>query len=146
MSIEYSTAENLIQIKQERNNCLIELLKIEEKMLQQNMYKNQLIINFNKKRIEEIHKINKIEDLQKKKYSLIRENEITMLTEQINLDYLDLSHMYKKTMEYKKKYIETLQKINLLNSKIPDKSTVTNVKFTVSNQEQTCHKANMGLK
>jgi hypothetical protein len=145
MSIEFSTANVLIELKEKRNLCLIELLKIEEIILYKEIKMRSIIINFNKSKIEKIMEINDIENKQKLNYDLIRESKIEMLTNEINDSSYDLDEIKKEIHDYKLKCEQLIKHINYLNSQIPDKTIVTNVKIKIADTSQTCHKAMQGL-
>ena len=141
MSWDFSTAEELIVIKQERNNCLIDLLRVEGILLKKDMYMRQLIINFNEKRVDMIHKINEIEEKQKITYSLVRESDIAMLTNEVNIAELDLSAFKVDIIQLQMKYRQLLDQVGELNSKIPEVGVVTNVRIGLLDVNQTGHEA-----
>ncbi len=126
--MEFTTAKDLIMLKKQRNLYLIRALYIEEEMLKKQMYMLQLIINNNRAKIDQINQINEIEQQQLSNYSLVREERVADLTNEINSSSADLEPMRVKLNNLAAQYAATIAEITTLNTKIPQTTIVTNVK------------------
>ncbi len=126
--MEFTTAKDLIMLKKQRNLYLIRALYIEEEMLKKQMYMLQLIINNNRAKIDQINQINEIEQQQLSNYSLVREERVADLTNEINSSSADLEPMRVKLNILAAQYAATIAEITTLNTKIPQTTIVTNVK------------------
>jgi hypothetical protein len=139
--MEFSTAKSLILLKKQRNICLMRALHIEEEMLKKQMYMFQLVINNNREKIEKIKQINAVEDQQQNNYSLLREEKVALLTDEVNSSSADLSKIQAKLGDLGEQYAKTLASIETLNAQIPQTTIITNVKMRQDND--TCAKAAM---
>ncbi len=137
MSINFTTARDLVETKIRRNNALIDLLEAESNILKKSILINYRLSENNRKNVELIKEINAIESKQTQTYCQTREILIKDLTQQVNNNEPDIKTLYEDIIELKKKcYILTIQ-IKDLNDKIPDQTVVTNC--TIPIKINGCH-------
>lgn len=141
--MEFSTAKDLILLKKQRNVCLMRALHIEDEMLKKQMYMLQLIINNNREKTEKIKEINLIEDQQQNNYSLLREERVATLTDEVNSSVADLSSIQAKLGVLGEQYAKTIASIEMLSARIPDTAIVTNVRMH-PNQDTCAKEARFG--
>jgi len=138
MSLVFTTAQELVDIKIQRNNTLIEILELEACILKKVILINYRWVEHNKEKIELIKEINKIEEQQKKIYCPIRQEEVLGLTNKVNFVNIDVKGLNEQVTELKKKCKILLNKLHELNMKIPNQTVVTNYKIPLNNQYD-CH-------
>lgn len=137
MSINFTTAKNLVEIKMQRNDTLIELLNVESEILKKGILINYRHVENNKGKVELIKKINDIEAQQMEVYCPLRQELVKDLTDQVNNNSMDLKDLYGTVVELKNKCSELLLQIRDLNSQIPSQTVVTNYKIPM--KVDNCH-------
>lgn len=125
--IKFSTANEFVQIKIERNKTIIALLESQNKLVKLQMILFYRIINSNIKKIETVKSVNEIEYKQLNDYNLEREYEIGYLTNIVNETSVDTETIIEEINILKDNITNILEKIHILDSKIPDNEFVTNL-------------------
>lgn len=145
MSVNFSTAKGIVELKILRNNYITELFKLEDKILRKELKFRIALIDNIKIKIKKMDDMNIIEEKQKTEYTLSRENDILFLTE--NIKDLDTS----PHIETIKTEIHDLQRqiqkilfyIIQLNKQIPASTYITNFKCVLYDPNESCHQAGL---
>lgn len=137
MSFTFTTAKNLVEIKIQRNNTLIDLLETESNILKKSILVNYRLVENNKEKIELIKKINEVELQQTQTYCSMRQDLVKDLTEQVNNNSADIKGLYEEILNLKNNCSKFLTQIKELNDQIPNQTIVTNYKVPV--KLDNCH-------
>lgn len=138
MSIEYSTAKEIIETKIKRNQEKLRLYTVEEMILDHNIN----IINDSKSIIKQrkdlIREINHIEEQQLQSYSLERAKDIEKITEEVNRLIKNEEKFLSRTYQLMVTRQQCLTIIEQLNEKIPNSSVITNYKINLYDPNEPC--------
>ena len=135
MSLEFTTATELVKLKIEKNKKMIELLDTENKILKKEMLLRYKLVEFNNERIKDIEKINDIEKQQLNNYSLVRESEVSVIIDIINNAKIDVQDIISTRAQLYNDKNTLMREIQTLESQIPEKTMVTNLKFVLSDNK-----------
>lgn len=125
--MQCTTAYNLIRIKLKRNDELITLLDIENKMSKLEMLVVYRRLKHNTAYIDLLNKINDIERQQLYTYDLERESEIKTITDTINNMDPNIIELRSDIMSLKPQFMEAIKNIHNLNESIPNEVYVYNI-------------------
>lgn len=125
MVLKFSSAEDIVKTKIERNNLMTKLLGLQNEIMKREMTARYRLMKINEQRIKNIEKINSIENKQIIEYTKIRECEIASLTNLVN-EQANISDLIFEIESIKKEYDSLLTQINDLNGKIPNNAVITN--------------------
>ena len=131
MSLNFTTALELVETKIQRNNVFIDLLETESSILKKSILVFYRLIEHNNKNTDLIKKINQIEAQQTQTYCQIRQEQVSNLTEQINSGNPNFEDLYEDIAALKVKCQNYMILIDELNTKIPDQTIVTNYKIPI---------------
>lgn len=131
MSINFTTARDLVETKIRRNIAIIHLLNAESDILKKNILISYRMTENNQKNIVLIEEINKIEAEQTQTYCQTRETAIKNLTERVNNNKPDIKTLYEDINVLKNKCYAISIQIKNLNDQIPDQTIVANYSMPI---------------
>lgn len=118
--MSFTTSHDLVRIKIKRNENLVKLLSIESKISKLEMIMLYRRVSHNTKYVKLLEEINDIERLQLYDYSLEREHQIKILTNEVNEMTTNTADLKKEILPLKTQFMETITIIQKLNNSIPD--------------------------
>ncbi len=135
-SITFTTAQELVDIKIQRNNVLIELLETESRILKNGISINFRWVEHNNEKIKLIKKINEVEEQQRQLYCPIRQSEVIMLTNEVNIIDVDIAKQTDSIKTLQEKCTELLKQMQNLNGQIPEQTMVTNYRVRLAGRTE----------
>lgn len=124
--MNYTSANKMVKLKLDRNKQLIRILNIESKIAKLEMVKRVRLVVFNNMYIEGLEKINTIEQNQLITYSLERENEIILITNDLNSKDIQIEDLQADILKLQKDFLQVISEINTMNASIPTHGIITN--------------------
>jgi hypothetical protein len=124
------TSHTVTKIKIKRNQNLISLLEIENKIIKLIMIIKYRLLTNNTKRIEMINEINDIERQQLYTYDIQRHNIVTELTNNVNNTNVFLDDIKEDILKLKPDALKAIDQIHTLNKAIPNIIVTNNKEIT----------------
>ncbi len=124
--MKFSSLSAHIEQKILRNNLLIQIFELEQKIAKAEMVIRLRILKHNENNIKTLSSINSLEKEQQMEFSIDREYKIRELIYEINTKRVDIEELNKEVDENNKKIQDLFKQINSINLNIPIAKLVIN--------------------